>query len=523
MERPQNAAVSQPSSQPKFKVIKALGRGSYGTVYKVQRQADGQVYAMKETDIGRMGQQERMDAVNEIRLLGSLQNPNVVRHHETFLAGNKLCIVMEFAPAGDLQGFLKAAASTKIPLPEATIWQIFLQLCQGMQAIHETCVIHRDIKPANIFMCPDNVVKIGDLGVAKALTKAHYAQTQIGTPVFMAPEVWKGLPYGYNSDLWSLGCVLYEMMTYKLPFDARSINELKNKVIMGAFQALAPGTYSSGLVSLCHALLSRDPRKRPTCAAMLNSPEAAAWMHAIPAAVRQPLPPLHAPGGIAVAKQGAAAQLLPTIRVPRDIRLLPGQLPKPSYGSGQFELAVAAAAAGRQAQAAALLPVMQAQRQRSGSGSGAPPPKPQPPAPSILDQRGAQVAVAGGAHMAVAPERRRSAGKGRMPSASRVVFPAAAQALVAATPSLRPPSQAGGRPPVAANSKPPSRSGGGQVVAGSHRQAVAAAGRRVDPTAAAAAVRAAGYRVGGMGEIDNKVGGMATINVPAYKRAVRAY
>lgn len=76
-------------------------------------------------------------------------------------------------------------------------------------------MIHRDIKPANIFMCPDNVVKIGDLGVAKALTKAHYAQTQIGTPVFMAPEVWKGLPYGYNSDLWSLGCVLYEMMTYK--------------------------------------------------------------------------------------------------------------------------------------------------------------------------------------------------------------------------------------------------------------------------------------------------------------------
>lgn len=75
------------TSFPHIQVIKALGRGSYGTVYKVQRQADGQVYAMKETDIGRMGQQERMDAVNEIRLLGSLQNPNVVRHHETFLAG----------------------------------------------------------------------------------------------------------------------------------------------------------------------------------------------------------------------------------------------------------------------------------------------------------------------------------------------------------------------------------------------------------------------------------------------------
>lgn len=83
------------------------------------------------------------------------------------------------------------------------------------QAIHETCVIHRDIKPANIFMCPDNVVKVGDLGVAKALTKASHAQTVIGTPVYMAPEVWRGLKYSYSSDLWSLGGVLYEMMTHR--------------------------------------------------------------------------------------------------------------------------------------------------------------------------------------------------------------------------------------------------------------------------------------------------------------------
>ena len=87
---------------------------------------------------------------------------------------------MEYAPAGDLASFIKAASASKLPLPEATVWQIFLQLCQGMQAIHETCIIHRDIKPANIFMCPENVVKVGDLGVAKALTKAHYAQTTIG-------------------------------------------------------------------------------------------------------------------------------------------------------------------------------------------------------------------------------------------------------------------------------------------------------------------------------------------------------
>ncbi|WIA15752.1 hypothetical protein OEZ85_002367 [Tetradesmus obliquus] len=329
--------MAQPGVQPKFKVLKALGKGSYGTVYKVQRLADGEVYAMKETDLGRMGPKERADAVNEIRVLGSMGHPNVVRHHETFLAGNKLCIVMEYAPAGDLASFIKAAAASKLPLPEATVWQIFLQLCQGMQAIHETCVIHRDIKPANIFMCPDNVVKVGDLGVAKALNKAHYAQTTIGTPVFMAPEVWRGLRYGYSSDLWSLGGVLYEMMTYRLPFEARSLNELKNKIILGSFAPLRPGQpYSAGLVAVCHALLNKDPRRRPTCAAILNSSEAAPWLHAIPDAVRCPLPPLDAVPSMAEmspAPAGGAAQLLPTIHVPRDIRLLPHHLPKPSYGS----------------------------------------------------------------------------------------------------------------------------------------------------------------------------------------------
>eukprot|EP00775_Hariotina_reticulata_P014593 gene14593-14724_t len=256
--------MAQAVAQPKFKVLKVLGKGSYGTVYKVQRLADDGVYAMKETDMGRMGPKERADAVNEIRVLGSINHPNVVRHHETFLSGNKLCIVMEYAPAGDLASFIRAASASKLPLPECTIWQILLQLCQGMQAIHETCVIHRDLKPANIFMCPENVVKVGDLGVAKALTKAHYAQTTIGTPVFMAPEVWRGLRYGYSSDLWSLGGILYEMMTYRLPFDGRSLNELKNRIIMGSFQPLVTGApYSAALVTVCHALLSKDPPQAP--------------------------------------------------------------------------------------------------------------------------------------------------------------------------------------------------------------------------------------------------------------------
>ncbi|GBF91611.1 hypothetical protein Rsub_04351 [Raphidocelis subcapitata] len=434
-----NQVQAQPPAQPKFKVLKALGRGSYGTVYKVQRLADGQVYAMKETDIGKMSQQERNDAVNEIRVLGSLSHPNVVRQYETFMAGNKLCIVMELAPAGDLSGFIRAAAASGRPLPEGTVWQVFLQLCQGMQAVHDTCVIHRDIKPANIFMCPDNTVKVGDLGVAKALTRAHYAQTQIGTPIYMAPEVWRGLPYGYSSDLWSLGCVLYELMSYRVPFDGRSINELKVKIIGGRFPPLAPGTYSAPLVGLAHALLSRDPRQRPTCAAILNSPEAAAWMHTVPAPVRLPPPPVNGGGGLHGAGGGGGGALMPTIRVPKDIRLLPGVLPKPTYDATLRAAMIGRGGAGL---GAPLAPVPQ----------NAPLAAPPPPVPAVY----------GGAPAARAPTP--PAGGARPPSPGGAMRPPSPPGRAAAggggaIPGLRPPSPRGAAAPAGGGVRPPSPGG----------------------------------------------------------------
>lgn len=88
---------------------------------------------------------------------------------------------------------------------------------------------------------------------------------------------------------------MHHLFPFRLPFDARSLNELKNKIIMGSFLPLTPNApYSAGLVAVCHALLSKDPRKRPTCAAILNSREAARWLHTIPEPVRMPLPPLDA-------------------------------------------------------------------------------------------------------------------------------------------------------------------------------------------------------------------------------------
>lgn len=318
-----------------FKVHKLLGKGSYGKVYKVQRASDDKFYALKETDLRGLNQAERMDAVNEVRLLVSMNHPSVIRYHEAFLNANKLCVVMEYAPYGDLRYYISKGQRLQAPFPEEAIWRIFLQLCRGLQALHNSNIIHRDIKPANIFLCQNDVLKIGDLGVAKALTRIDFAKTQIGTPVYMAPEVWTGKLYSYNSDLWSLGCVLYEMMTFKLPIEGRTIQELKVKVASGRYRPITPGQYSADLVNFCHSLLTVDPKRRPSLDSILASSAAAKWMRVVPN-LGPNVAPNHrwsengGPSAVDV-QRGAGKNLMNTIVVPKDIRQLHKVLPPPSY------------------------------------------------------------------------------------------------------------------------------------------------------------------------------------------------
>jgi serine/threonine protein kinase len=156
-----------------------------------------------------------------------------------------------------------------------------------------------------------------------------FAKTQIGTPVYMAPEVWSGKLYSYSSDLWSLGCVLYEMMTFKVPIEGRTMQELKVKVSSGRYTPISPGRYSQELIGFCHSLLSLDPRRRPLPNDILSSSAAAKWLRVLPA----PTPgsaPESRPSSAAQAP-AAGAKMLNTIIVPRDIRQLNKVLPPPSY------------------------------------------------------------------------------------------------------------------------------------------------------------------------------------------------
>lgn len=265
-----------------------------------------------------MSQAERNEAVNEIRLLASVNDGHIVGYHEAFVDGNRLCIVMEYAPYGDLSRAIKKRQTQHKPLSEDLIWSYLIQIMRGLQALHAARILHRDVKTANVLRMSGETVKLGDLGVAKLL-KNNMTNTQIGTPHYMPPEVWKNRPYSFSSDVWALGCVLYEMCTFSVPFEARTMEELRYKVMRGRYQPI-PSCYSSELHQMIAVLLQIEPQNRPTIKALLESPSILRRMNLVP----DPEPP-------STAASQAPSGILDTIKVPKNLRLLRKRLPAPQY------------------------------------------------------------------------------------------------------------------------------------------------------------------------------------------------
>ena len=299
--------------------------------YRVRRLSDNKVYALKETNVRNLSQQERQEAVNEIRLLASVQqNAAISGFHEAFIDGNRLCIVMEYAPFGDLSRALRKRQAQRKLLPEDLIWSYFIQIARGLQALHAQKILHRDVKTANVLRMSGEVVKLGDLGVAK-LMKGAMTNTQIGTPHYMPPEVWRNRPYTFNSDVWALGCVLFEMCTFTVPFEARSMEELRFKVMKGKFPAL-PGVYSGDMQKMVRWLMIAEPSQRPNIDAVLDHPSVRRRQHLAP----QPEPAGGVDAAAAKSQNAASAEnpiTLGTIKVPKNLRMLKKRLPAPSYPS----------------------------------------------------------------------------------------------------------------------------------------------------------------------------------------------
>lgn len=146
---------------------------------------------------------------------------------------------MELCDGGDLLQYIEKQTKYRELANEKTIWKYFIQMIKGLKTLHDKNIVHRDIKCANVFLMKSGDLKLGDLNVSKVARKGELLSTQTGTPYYASPEVWKDQPYNAMSDIWSAGCVLYEMVMLNPPFKGRDMNDLYSKIMRGVYPALS--------------------------------------------------------------------------------------------------------------------------------------------------------------------------------------------------------------------------------------------------------------------------------------------
>ena len=300
-----------------FQIISKLGEGAYSTVFKVRRNIDNKIYALKKVKLLNLSEKEKENSLNEVRILASVKSNFVVSYKEAFFdeQDNTLCIIMEFADRGDLYQKIVQHKKSAILFEESDIWRIFIQLVKGLKSLHDLKILHRDMKSANVFLFSNGSAKLGDLNVSK-VAKRGLGYTQTGTPYYASPEVWKDKPYDNKSDVWSLGCVLYEMITLRPPFRAQNMEGLYNKVCKGQFSRI-PDKFSDDLYKVVQFLLQVNPLSRPSCEQILNHP-----------IVQKRIEYFKSFAGDDDTEDKC---LLKTIHMPKNLLFLSDKLPKPNY------------------------------------------------------------------------------------------------------------------------------------------------------------------------------------------------
>ena len=299
-----------------FEFRENLGKGSFGSVCVVKRKKDQKIYAMKRVTLMNLGEKEKQNSFNEVRLLASFSHPNIIRYKEAFFdeKSSTLNIVMEYADDGDLSTKIKNNLKRHVQFDENTIWNILIQILEGINYLHKSKIIHRDLKSANIFLNKKGIVKIGDLNVS-IIAKKNLAVTQTGTPYYAAPEVWEKESYNNKCDIWSIGCITYEMACLRVPFRGTSIHQLYLNIKRGNYEEI-PKIYSNDLKYIIKLILCLDPLKRPSAEDLLNND-----------IIKRKIKEI----GINNSENKESALLMKTIKIPNNISQINLQLPQKQY------------------------------------------------------------------------------------------------------------------------------------------------------------------------------------------------
>ncbi|KAE9349593.1 hypothetical protein PR003_g5804 [Phytophthora rubi] len=284
----------------KYVKVRKIGQGSFGCAYLATRKAANGTESSEQLSKHQfvikevvLDPRDQASAQREARLLAALDHPNIIACKESFLLKTPtpnaaflgrhqrrptvLCIVTEFADGGDLSHELARRTSRHEYFEPDDLLGLFVQVCLALKHLHDRKILHRDVKPANIFLTKSGVVKLGDLGVATVLSHTlACAQTSIGTPYYTAPEICLGKRYNAKADVWSLGCVLFEMASFSHAFEGRSQRQLFDNIVRG----VTPRLPSCGILNriqrelqaLVDDMLRKEPRARPSVNQLIRRP-----------------------------------------------------------------------------------------------------------------------------------------------------------------------------------------------------------------------------------------------------------
>ena len=200
--------------------VKFLGQGSFGKVNLYRNTTDNSLVVWKEIDLKRLETKFRNEAFAEVEILAMLDHPNIITYYKYFIGDDTLYIELEYAKVGNLTSQIKMQKQNDQYFEQETVLWYLYQLCSAVEYIHDIGIMHRDIKTLNIFLMQSSLLKLGDFGIAKFLDSSGLLESQVGSPFYMSPEIIEGKKYSIKSDIWSLGCVAYEILTLNRVWDA---------------------------------------------------------------------------------------------------------------------------------------------------------------------------------------------------------------------------------------------------------------------------------------------------------------
>mmetsp|Transcript_15703 Transcript_15703/g.19162 ORF Transcript_15703/g.19162 Transcript_15703/m.19162 type:complete len:825 (+) Transcript_15703:99-2573(+) len=249
---------------PVWTELNLIGRGAQGSVHLV-RDEDGNIRVSKTVDTVALDSREREAAHRECGLLRELCHENIVKYIDSYAQGRSLILIMEWCQGGDLSRHINYTKSQNLQYHDGVIIRWIAQMCDALQYIHAKRVIHRDLKSSNVFLSSEQDVKLGDLGIAKILESTLAdADSVVGTPQYLSPELCENRPYSYSSDLWALGCVIYELLALKRPFEASNLLGVVYCVVMTDIDISPLQQRPNEIKSIVLSLLNKQADQRPS-------------------------------------------------------------------------------------------------------------------------------------------------------------------------------------------------------------------------------------------------------------------